>query len=896
MQNGFLKVPELPQHDRQTSPGVSPGYQQSHANPDTFGANVYGAVGHLSEGLGKLADDVAQADMTADLNELDKRNIEWQNQQQEKRGGLGRTTVEDYNSHFENTVAELGLANKYSGKYQAALNERLGRRYNTGLNWSMGWQSKQTRAFEEEQLDLAWKNHLQKINGQSFSPEQQDESLQAVINQMQTLFPERDPEAIRAGIIDKERVERVLANINDEDYALAEQQLSSFKAEMSAQQYHALNSKLEAAKNKNLQETKLAMSATDGIWESNLQSIMETGTPVQGARANVALREQLGMVPDGSAEEYGESEQAAYRYYQAVNSEEALNIPWDERYQRLVDEFAAEAGSPQYSQDRKIWDTIHGEYLKQRAAYEKDPVAYNQAVVEQAMQKPEVTAGFAGLEGEDLAIAQEQARVGLNLELQRRQGGESMAPHLFSQAQVANWKAQYAQANPDAKAAMLGSLNHTYGELAGNAMAELGISYDSIVAGKLMANPASQTAAGILLQYENSNVTALLAGNADAKAADVGRSVQNALYNSGFGKALLAATTQAVNDTGARDLLVAVDSSVQKLTAYYVSAGDELSTATDKAVSAFAQSWGGAVDNHMAVLIPANINAGKVQMGLTAASASWSDYSGHLNGMWRNMGGNDVGLWNPEIGAWMATQDGQPARLSLEDAEALGAMVQNRMQYDAHVGQEYINYDDTERMIGRNSAELRAIVLEMVNRPSDAPLTNKYRDMQFKPVRAGVREGATGGRSGYAVQGNWSTNIQRQHPDVYNEIETVSQEMGVPFPLALSVAMQESGGNMTPPGHNDGGKAVGVYQAHAAAAIDMGFEPSDRGNMGSNVKIGIGYLAKQYEEFGDWQKALIAYNWGPENVRKWLRGEIDIPPIRLKYASDVMKRIAGGNS
>lgn len=50
------------------------------------------------------------------------------------------------------------------------------------------------------------------------------------------------------------------------------------------------------------------------------------------------------------------------------------------------------------------------------------------------------------------------------------------------------------------------------------------------------------------------------------------------------------------------------------------------------------------------------------------------------------------------------------------------------------------------------------------------------------------------------------------------------------------------------------------------------------------------YLHQLYGQFGSWEKALAAYNWGPGNLRKFLNGEIASVP---KETRDYVAQITG---
>ena len=112
-----------------------------------------------------------------------------------------------------------------------------------------------------------------------------------------------------------------------------------------------------------------------------------------------------------------------------------------------------------------------------------------------------------------------------------------------------------------------------------------------------------------------------------------------------------------------------------------------------------------------------------------------------------------------------------------------------------------------------------------------------------------------------------------------------------PF-LVLAVIEAESDydtGAVSPAG------AVGLMQlmvptlreelALAGAVVSDPFEPV------TNVRAGIRYLGRLVESFSDLELALMAYNAGPNRIRRHL-GEGGVPARLLGYPRDVLRRLA----
>jgi len=63
-------------------------------------------------------------------------------------------------------------------------------------------------------------------------------------------------------------------------------------------------------------------------------------------------------------------------------------------------------------------------------------------------------------------------------------------------------------------------------------------------------------------------------------------------------------------------------------------------------------------------------------------------------------------------------------------------------------------------------------------------------------------------------------------------------------------------------------------------------------NIFHNVRAGCWYMSEQMEEFGDYEQALMAYNWGPHNLRAYNAGDIkDIPLETQGYAPAIFEKI-----
>jgi soluble lytic murein transglycosylase-like protein len=110
-----------------------------------------------------------------------------------------------------------------------------------------------------------------------------------------------------------------------------------------------------------------------------------------------------------------------------------------------------------------------------------------------------------------------------------------------------------------------------------------------------------------------------------------------------------------------------------------------------------------------------------------------------------------------------------------------------------------------------------------------------------------------------------------------DQIRDTALRYGVDPAVALAVAQQESGFSQ---GARGAAGEVGVFQLLPSTAAGLGVNPYDEGQ---NIQGGVSYLAQLYRQFGDWTKALAAYNGGPGNMT---RGTT--PSSSWSYAQEVL--------
>lgn len=100
-------------------------------------------------------------------------------------------------------------------------------------------------------------------------------------------------------------------------------------------------------------------------------------------------------------------------------------------------------------------------------------------------------------------------------------------------------------------------------------------------------------------------------------------------------------------------------------------------------------------------------------------------------------------------------------------------------------------------------------------------------------------------------------------PTVQSALAFASASSGVPLSLLQSLAATESSNN---PAAVSSKGAQGLLQLMPGTAAQYGvsnpFDPAQ------NAAGGAAYLKSLYDQYGDWQTALIAYNEGPGNLSR----------------------------
>jgi len=121
-------------------------------------------------------------------------------------------------------------------------------------------------------------------------------------------------------------------------------------------------------------------------------------------------------------------------------------------------------------------------------------------------------------------------------------------------------------------------------------------------------------------------------------------------------------------------------------------------------------------------------------------------------------------------------------------------------------------------------------------------------------------------------------------------LEQAGARHGVPDGLMVALGSKES--SLRPDAVSSKG-AVGLTGVMPGTWRDMGYTDEQMQKPEYQADAGARYLAKMYQQFGNWRDALQAYHDGPGNVMKAKRGEYTPGPEGRGYVDDRFAQWAG---
>lgn len=132
---------------------------------------------------------------------------------------------------------------------------------------------------------------------------------------------------------------------------------------------------------------------------------------------------------------------------------------------------------------------------------------------------------------------------------------------------------------------------------------------------------------------------------------------------------------------------------------------------------------------------------------------------------------------------------------------------------------------------------------------------------------------------GCTLESPWRSTASQRRRRIDRAVRDASRRYAVARELIRSVIRHESNFQVNAVSHRG---ALGLMQLMPATARELGvrcaFDPRE------NILAGTRYLRAMHDRFGDWPRALAAYNAGPERV-----ASDNVPYESRRYAQRVMR-------
>jgi soluble lytic murein transglycosylase-like protein len=209
--------------------------------------------------------------------------------------------------------------------------------------------------------------------------------------------------------------------------------------------------------------------------------------------------------------------------------------------------------------------------------------------------------------------------------------------------------------------------------------------------------------------------------------------------------------------------------------------------------------------------------------------------------------------FTPKAVNYQMTRQGTPGGLG-----PVGSMFGGFSHYDQLGGQVLQGIKDTAAAAAAKAAE------------ASRAITGGRPDSPYTP--AAPKQGAYGG----------DLTGEVPHQALVNKYAAQHQ---VDPALVAAIMNQESGGLQY--ARSDMG-ASGVMQLMPQTARGLGV--TDIYDLDQNIEAGTRYLRQQLDQFGDVERALVAYNWGPGRAQGWSGDRSALPAETQLYLQKVLPR------
>lgn len=147
---------------------------------------------------------------------------------------------------------------------------------------------------------------------------------------------------------------------------------------------------------------------------------------------------------------------------------------------------------------------------------------------------------------------------------------------------------------------------------------------------------------------------------------------------------------------------------------------------------------------------------------------------------------------------------------------------------------------------------------------------------------------------GYRAMGQWFDDLNGRGAPYKQLLLDTEEKYGIPEYMLARLAWQESRfrADIISGKTKSSAGALGIMQI--VPRWHPGVDPL---NPAAAIDYAGKYLKSLYRQFGNWEYALKAYNWGPGNVKQWLAGNKAEPLETRNYSSQILAdigQISGG--
>ncbi len=128
-----------------------------------------------------------------------------------------------------------------------------------------------------------------------------------------------------------------------------------------------------------------------------------------------------------------------------------------------------------------------------------------------------------------------------------------------------------------------------------------------------------------------------------------------------------------------------------------------------------------------------------------------------------------------------------------------------------------------------------------------------------------------------------SQNVQVGWEHFEEAAKAAASKHGIPVDMFVRLLHTENASGK-PWAVNPNSGAVGLAQFLPETAKERGINPLDAAE---SIEGAAKYLTDLHKEFGNWEDAVKAYNWGPGNVKQWLTKGGEIPAETQEYIKQI---------